>query len=392
MNILYITPANPLDEGYGAGVRSAALWKALKRIGHVKTLVVPSFDKNEIKQRGGEDDADVSILSISSTYSGNIKWNMFVLLACLLRCFDWGFPNRERLRRMLNIGDYDYDVIVVRYLWCAGKLGVWKLGPYYVDVDDSPKARFETCVAQFYSTMRRFVARFTYLNWQKMISRKSEGLWYSNQHDTAEISNLNPNVVYLPNVSHQFDLTRYEICEPSDYLLIVGWMRYEPNYRGVDRFLKMEWPLIRNKFPKMCLKIVGRELPEEFKESWLGMPGVELLGYVDDLSVLYARCCAVVTPLWLGGGTSIKVIEAVKYGAKVFATPVAVRGLMVNQLEDMHISVIATDGGFLEALELWQDMSMEERMKVRRDIFERAEKLNSPAEFQEAVERLLVNK
>ena len=102
-----------------------------------------------------------------------------------------------------------------------------------------------------------------------------------------------------------------------------------------------------------------------------------MLGFVDDLAGLYAGCLLAVVPLWAGGGTSVKTIEAVKYGCKVVATPVGARGFDEAQRTALRIDVARERGEFVPLLERWMAKSEEERLEVRQEIQRRAREINS---------------
>ena len=68
---------------------------------------------------------------------------------------------------------------------------------------------------------------------------------------------------------------------------------------------------------------------------------MESLGFVADLREAYARARCAVVPLLLGGGTPLKLIEALAYGLPVIATPRAAAGLALRNGEDCLIA----DGG-----------------------------------------------
>ena len=77
-------------------------------------------------------------------------------------------------------------------------------------------------------------------------------------------------------------------------------------------------------------------------------PRVEALGFVEDLRAAYARAGCAVVPLLQGGGTPLKLIEALAYGLPVVATPRAVAGLAVRDGE--HCLVADGAEAFAEAL------------------------------------------
>jgi glycosyltransferase involved in cell wall biosynthesis len=71
-------------------------------------------------------------------------------------------------------------------------------------------------------------------------------------------------------------------------------------------------------------------------------PGVEFLGFVQDLDALYARSRVVVAPILTGGGTRVKIIEAALYGRPVVSTTLGAEGLELSA--ERGELVIADDG------------------------------------------------
>ena len=65
---------------------------------------------------------------------------------------------------------------------------------------------------------------------------------------------------------------------------------------------------------------------EQDAKRWGTIPGVEVIGYVERLQDEYAKSSIVVVPVHSGGGTNIKVIEALSYGRPCVVTRAAARG------------------------------------------------------------------
>jgi glycosyltransferase involved in cell wall biosynthesis len=106
-----------------------------------------------------------------------------------------------------------------------------------------------------------------------------------------------------------------------------GAFGYEPNARGLERFLARGWPEVRRLVPDATLAIAGAGLdPARFG----GHDGVEMLGLVDDVAELLAGAAAVVVPVWEGGGTRLKVLEALAAARPVASTAVGVEGIGVT--------------------------------------------------------------
>ena len=373
MKILFITPFNPLDRSAGGAVRSGVMLETLRQLGEVKTLVA---SQGEVPVTGRERENDITILPFYSVYRLPLKWTLFIVFSTFVRSLGWGFPGKRQIEKSLGVSSDDYDVIVVRYLWCAVKLGVWKLGKCIVDVDDSPVAHANTNLLPRMSGWSRPFVRSIYVSWLYLICRQVSGLLVANSNDVKTLRKVNENVAYFPNNSPSPGAD-YRIRPSSRYLLSVGCMAFAPNFQGIDKFLEEEWPAIRARHPELVFKVAGRLPSEEYQAKWRSVDGVEVLGFVDDLAGLYAGCLLAVVPLWAGGGTSVKTIEAVKYGCKVVATPVGARGFDEAQRTALRIDVARERGEFVPLLERWMAKSEEERLAARREIQRRAREVNT---------------
>jgi len=105
-------------------------------------------------------------------------------------------------------------------------------------------------------------------------------------------------------------------------LLFVG-SNTLPNLDGIQWFLHEVWPAILRQFPNARLQIAGSccsNLPS-------GLANVSLLGRVDDLAVAYREAGIVVSPLRLGSGLKIKLVEALGHGKAIIATETTLQGV-----------------------------------------------------------------
>jgi glycosyltransferase involved in cell wall biosynthesis len=112
--------------------------------------------------------------------------------------------------------------------------------------------------------------------------------------------------------------------EPAT-LLFVGNFNHVPNLDAALHLAADIFPLIRQRRPDALLRLVGERPPVEVAAS-----GVELTGRVPDVLPYLDAATVVVAPLRLGGGTRVKVAEALAAGKAVVAYPSALDGLDVE--------------------------------------------------------------
>ncbi len=125
--------------------------------------------------------------------------------------------------------------------------------------------------------------------------------------------------------------------EDPQLLVFVGSLDWLPNQDGLAYFAREVWPLIRARRPETRFQIVGRNPPDEIRE--LGeIDGMEVVGTVPDTRPWLARAALVVVPLRIGGGTRIKIFEAMAMGKAVVSTSLGAEGLPVTSGEDVLLA------------------------------------------------------
>jgi glycosyltransferase involved in cell wall biosynthesis len=120
-------------------------------------------------------------------------------------------------------------------------------------------------------------------------------------------------------------------------IIFVGRMDYHPNIEAVTRFAHYTWPLVRNQLKDRTFTIVGAN-PAAAVQALARIPGVEVTGTVPDVRPYYREALAAVVPLRTGGGTRLKILEAMAAEVPVVSTPLGAEGLMVSPGVDILIS------------------------------------------------------
>jgi glycosyltransferase involved in cell wall biosynthesis len=138
------------------------------------------------------------------------------------------------------------------------------------------------------------------------------------------------NVVSIPNVVANPAIVPPPSAEPV--VLFVGSFRYQPNITAANILLKEIWPQVVAAVPQARLVLAG-ENPEKLDADAVRQPHVELPGFVDDIGALYARAQVVCCPIFTGGGTRLKLIEAAAYARAIVSTPIGAEGIAFKDNE-----------------------------------------------------------
>jgi glycosyltransferase involved in cell wall biosynthesis len=114
--------------------------------------------------------------------------------------------------------------------------------------------------------------------------------------------------------------------DPAPTLLLIGTMHYYPNIDATLYFFETMFPALHQAIPNLKVLIVGHLPPPEIQA--LGkLPGVTVTGSVPDVRPYLARSWLLTVPLRLGGGTRLKIVEAMAAGLPVVSTTVGAQGL-----------------------------------------------------------------
>jgi glycosyltransferase involved in cell wall biosynthesis len=120
-------------------------------------------------------------------------------------------------------------------------------------------------------------------------------------------------------------------------ILFVGWMSYHANVEAAVAFTRTVWPGIRERFPGWRLTLAGLD-PAPAVLALRGEANVEVTGTVEDIRPYYGEAIAAIVPLHTGGGTRLKILEAMAAGVPVVSTPLGAEGLAVSPGVDILIA------------------------------------------------------
>ncbi len=174
--------------------------------------------------------------------------------------------------------------------------------------------------------------------------------------------------------------------ESPDRLVYVGSMDWHPNEDAILYFIDAILPAIRRERPAASLTVVGRNPSARLRQA-AARAGVQVTGTVEDVRAFVADAAVVVVPLRVGGGTRLKIFEALAMGKAVVSTTVGAEGLPL--IDGTHFARADGPAGFAGAVTaLLRDPERRRRLGMagRRLVEERYSWTQVAAEFETFVE------
>ena len=231
-----------------------------------------------------------------------------------------------------------YDVIEVEGI---------EMAPYMLALQDGwrgprPRFIFDDHNAEYVLQQRAFAtdvrrpkrwiaATYSLIQWRKLaayerrVCRAADWVAAVSDVDRGALLRLDPRlkITTIPN-GVDLDFYRPGITQPlpeigPNSLVFTGKMDYRPNVDAVTWFADAVFPLIRQQAPTACFYIVGQQ-PSPRVAALAQRTGIVVTGKVPDTRPYIAGAGVYVIPLRIGGGTRLKVLEAMAMGQALVST------------------------------------------------------------------------
>jgi sugar transferase (PEP-CTERM/EpsH1 system associated) len=350
MQVLFLSRWRPFPPDNGSKLRIFNLLRQLSQQ-HELRLIAFDDDMQDTPTVGPLRDICASVQFVPyrtfRPYSGRALAGGLALSPRFL--VDTYSPQLSRLVAE-TVTDHRPDVIVASQL---------DMAPYALQTDGIPLVLEELEVSTHLDAYKRGTLRQrarSALTWYKLAAYLRRALprfaacTVVSDLEAANVHQASPAYDRVEVVPNAIDLDQYRgdfgATEPET-LVFSGALTYRPNLDAALFFLDAIYPEIRTRVPGVRLRITGRQ-PDSLPRFLLDEPGVELTGYLPDIRPTIARSCVSVVPLRSGGGTRLKILEAMALGTPVVSTKKGAEGL--DATPGLHLLVADEPAAFADAV------------------------------------------
>lgn len=343
MNILQLSPQYPFTESDGGKKSIAMFFKGFTRLGHTVSLVYlgdsPTNHKYSLPENG-------EIFRIHHSTKNTLKRKLEAIFSSesiYIKKHNSSLVQKNLLEfvknRNFDIVHADHTAMAELALFIGKHLNIpvvlrlhnveWKIWERYAN----------RC--SHFSPIYYYIKRQANLLKQKEteLCKQCDYCLTITDKDKEAVYAMSPDI-HVETIPFGVNIPQTNIKgnsgkEQYSMLLATTWA-WIHNVDGALWFINNVLPIVRKSLPDAKLYLLGKHLPETFEK--FRDSGVVPVGYVDDIEEYYNRCMIFVSPLFVGSGIRIKILEAMGYGLPVVATEVGAEGIEAEQSDGLFVS------------------------------------------------------
>ena len=239
----------------------------------------------------------------------------------------------------------------------------------YLDVIEAARSRplvvFDNLNCEYMLQQRAFLtdlraparwpgAAYSFVQWRRLrryeaqVCRRADRVLTVSEADAAALRGLVPglDVAVVPNGvdtrAYRPGIPDAQPRIPKGALVFTGTMDFRPNVDAVLWFAQKVLPQVQAQVPQVHFFVVGQRSHRRL-DGLRGDPAVTLTGWVEDVRPYIAQAAVYVAPLRIGGGTRLKLLEAMAMGKAVVATRLGAEGYPVTHGRELLLADTPAD-------------------------------------------------
>lgn len=356
MKILWLCPFFPFPPNSGIRIREFSLIKELSQWHEIFlfSLLFKDEEQNFITNMLPYCQKVIAIRPENNHQTRlDGKRNLLnVLLGLLIKRPEnfYGKPSENVISNLKKLyGDTKYDIMVVDSLFMSNYL--WDVLPAHGTLSILVEHNIETTIQKQQwlkssgrlSQIRKWLYYSSFAGFERMACRnKFDRIITVSEKDAGELKSFIPEFdnKRMTTISNGVDTKHLVLSksQPDPYTLIYnGALTYEANFDAIQFFLEAIFPILIKNKPEMRLYITGSTEGVDLNKLKITKQ-VVLTGYLEDVHTKIQRCSVCIVPLTWGGGSRLKILEAMALGTPVVSSNKGVEGLDVLHGRDVLIA------------------------------------------------------
>jgi sugar transferase (PEP-CTERM/EpsH1 system associated) len=350
MRILVVTTELPYPPNWGAAMRNYNFLQRLCSSGHQVWLLSYDLPSGSAGAEGLRE------LNLEARI---VPWKVppskrFTQLASLVspRSYTGQIFHQPRMQEEIDrlLAEVDLDLVLVE-----GSM-LWRLdfGTRTPVVLDEHNVEYEMLWRTYVSERSPLRKAFAFLEYRSF-KREEQAAWRGasrcvftseRERDIVRGLGIPTPATAIPNGVDLEKLHPSESTADPNSIVFTGRIGYRPNTDAIGYFVREILPIIHRARPDAVFTVVGADVPPEVRR--LAGPRVVVTGAVPDVRPYWRRAAAVVVPMRFGGGTRIKVLEALAMARPVVSTSLGCEGIELVPGE--HLLVADTPERFAQSV------------------------------------------
>jgi len=350
MKILFVIPYSPANPTFGGSLRIYHLLDYLCNH-HDVTVVGFSTPEEEKQLIGNFPTLSGKTHLIEEPYGQTSTYHVLVKSMFSSHSLWYLVTRSEQLQQIINelCRKNSFDIIQCEF----PVMGMFKFKSSAVKIMDAHNVEYDNLkrMAKVKNPLKKLyyhLESYKFCREETAVCRQQDALFVTSERDISIFDKPVPAVpkYLIPNGVDEAYFHPAKTTPKPHSLIFVGMMKYVPNYDGINYFLDEIFPKITAVFPDTTITIVGKNPPKSITKR--ANKNIIVTGFVGDTRPYMREASVYVVPLRMGGGTRLKIMEALASKIPLVTTSIGCEGIDIEH--KTHAMIADTPGEFAGAV------------------------------------------